>query len=111
MTTSHPIVDAYVAAINGHDPEALLTCFADDAVLRHPAGTFSGDEIAGFYRDVVFAGRTMLTPGAVLVDGPVVMVELAAGSALDPDGEHVHAIDVFKLDPAGRIAELEIYYR
>ncbi len=119
MTTTHPIVDGYVAAINAADPDAVLALFADEAVLVNPAGTFTGpDEITGFYRDVVVAGQAVLTAGAVTVsdeaDGSataVVRAEIVATSPLDPDGGQLVADDVFHLDAAGRIARLEITYR
>ncbi|HET6953094.1 MAG TPA: nuclear transport factor 2 family protein [Acidimicrobiales bacterium] len=111
MTTTHPIVDAYIEAINAGDHAALMGCFSDDAVLNHPAGTFTGTEIGTFYRDVVLAGQAVLTCGAVLVDGSVVMAEITASSPLDPDGPGVHALDVFRLAPDGRTTTLDIYYR
>ena len=106
------VVDAYVAAVHARDPDALAALFAPDGVLRHPAGTFStAEEIAGFYRDVVVAGRARVTVGAVLEGDGIVMAELAATSDLAPDAGATHALDVFRLDPAGRITSLEIYYR
>ena len=111
MTGSHPIVEAYVASINGGDPAVLLANFAEEAVLHHPAGTFSGEELGAFYRDVVFAGQATLTSGTVLVDGSVVMAEIVARSPLDPDGPALHALDVFRLSPDGRFDALDIYYR
>jgi steroid delta-isomerase len=110
--TTHPVVDAYAAAINRDDLPALLALFTDDATLVHPAGTFAGaDEIRGFYRDVVLAGRAVVSAGDVLADGALVMAEIRATSSLDPDGATAHAVDVFRLDEHGRIARLEIYYR
>ena len=123
MTTSHPIVDGYVAAINAADADAVVALFADEAVLVNPLGTFTGsDEITGFYRDVVVAGQAVLTIGAVTVvdavdgsadgsaGGPVVRAEVIATSPLDPDGGRLVADDAFHLD-AGRITRLEITYR
>lgn len=111
MTGTHPIVEAYVANINAGDHAGLLANFSAEAVLHHPAGTFTGEELGAFYRDVVFAGQAVLTAGTVLVDGPIVMAEIAATSPLDPDGAALHALDVFRLTPDGRIAALDIYYR
>ena len=109
---SHPIVDAYVEAINRRDLDDLTARFAGGAVLVHPLGTFDGtDEIAGFYRDVVLAGQAVVRAGDILADGPLVMAEIVASSPLDPDAGHAHAVDVFRLDDDGRIARLEIYYR
>ena len=118
MTTIHPIVDGYVAAINAGDADAVVALFADEAVLVNPLGTFTGsDEITGFYRDVVVAGQAVLTIGEVVVDatdgsaGAVVTAEVVAASPLDPDGGQLVADDVFHLDAAGRITRLEITYR
>jgi ketosteroid isomerase-like protein len=112
MTTSHPIVDAYVRAVNAADLGALLELFTGDATLVHPIGTFSGaEELRGFYRDVVLAGQAQLSVGDVLAEGKLAMAELVATSPLDPDAGAVHAVDVFRVDEQGLIERLEIYYR
>lgn len=112
MTATHPIVDAYAAAINARDLHGVITLFADGAVLQHPLGTFTGpDEIGGFYRDVVIAGQAVVSAGAVVADGPLVMAEVTATSPLDPAAGSAHAIDVFRLGTDGRIRTLDIYYR
>lgn len=111
MRAGHSIVDAYVAAVNAADLEALVELFADDAVLENPLGTFTGRvEITGFYRDVVLAGQAVITVGSVEVAGPVVTAELLARSPLDPDGEPLRAVDEFRPGPDGRIAHLTIRY-
>mgnify|MGYP003348982703 FL=1 len=111
MNASHPIVEAYAAAVNAADLDALVGLFADGAVLVNPVGTFTGPiEIAGFYRDVVLAGQAVITVGALGTVGPTVTAELLARSPLDPDGEPLRAIDEFRLDADGRIARLEIRY-
>ncbi len=112
MTTSHPIVEAYAAAVNARDLDQVLSIFGPDAILRHPLGTFAGtDELTGFYRDVVLAGQAVITAGAVVIDESLVMAEVTAVSPLDPDAGTAYALDVFRLADDGRIATLEIYYR
>ena len=117
MSDGRTVVEAYAAAVTAHDLEGLLALFADGAVLVNPFGTFSGaDELTGFYRDVVMAGQADVSVGDV-VDGTgaagerVVMAEVRATSPLDPGAGTAFALDVFRLDPAGRITSLEIYYR
>lgn len=117
MSAARTVVEAYAAAVTAHDLEGLLSLFADDAVLVNPFGTFVGTEqLTGFYRDVVMAGQAVVAVGDV-VEGPgaagerVVMAEVTATSPLDLEAGTAFALDVFRLDGAGRIASLEIYYR
>ena len=111
-TTSHPIVSAYVEAVNARDVEALVGLFAPHATLSHPLGTFTGaNDIGTFYRHVVVAGQADVTAGAVLSEGTLVMAEISATSALDPNGTTAYAIDVFRLDEQGLVVKLEVYYR
>jgi ketosteroid isomerase-like protein len=112
MTTTTTTAQRYVAAVNEADEAALMALFAVDAVLRHPLGTYQGqEEIAGFYRGVVFAGQAQ-TEITRLVAGPDVEVaQIEATSPLGEPGNRAYAVDVFGVGPDGLIATLEIYYR
>jgi hypothetical protein len=103
----------YVDAVNAADADTLLALFAPGAVLRHPLGTYTGhDELSGFYRDVVFLGQAVTTLLEVL---PIPDGELALLSATsrqsEEDAKALHAADVFRLNAAGLVVELQIYYR
>lgn len=103
----------YVDAVNTGDADALLALFAPDAVLRHPLGTYTGhDELAGFYRDVVFQGQAVTTLLSVepIEDGELALLA-ATSRASEPDAKPLHAADVFRLDADGLITELQIFYR
>jgi ketosteroid isomerase-like protein len=107
----HPVVDAYVEAVNAADLGRLLELFAEGAVLENAVGAFTGrSAIAGFYRDVVFAGEARVSVDAVVVAPDAVTATLSATSPLDPGAATVRAIDVFRLDDAGRIVGLAIEY-
>ena len=117
MSGARAVVEAYAASVTAHDLDGLLALFAEGAVLVNPFGTFTGThELTGFYRDVVMAGQAEVSVGDV-VEGPgrageqVVMAEVTATSPLDPAAGTAYALDVFRLDGAGRITSLEIYYR
>ncbi len=106
------VVDSYIAAVNSADEDAIAVLLADGAVLRHPFGTYEGVEaILGFYRDVVFAGQaqTEITRQAT-TDG-IAWAQIEATSPIGTPGNRTYAVDVFELDPDGRIRQLEIYYR
>ena len=107
-----PIGQRYVEAINAADLDALLALFADGAVLQHPMGTFTDPEsMAGFYRDVVFAGQAVTRIASTSRDGAREWVEIEASSPLGEPGNKVYAADLFELDATGRISRLAIYYR
>lgn len=103
----------YVDAVNAADGDTLLALFAPQAVLHHPLGTYTGhDELRRFYDSVVFQGQAVTTLLSVepLADGELALLS-ATSKAAEPDAKALHAADVFRLDPAGLITELQIYYR
>jgi ketosteroid isomerase-like protein len=103
----------YVDAVNAGDGDALLALFSAGAVLRHPLGTYTGhDELRVFYESVVFQGQAVTTVLSVdvLVDGELALLS-ATSRASEPDAKPLHAADVFRLDAAGLITELQIFYR
>jgi ketosteroid isomerase-like protein len=105
------IAEQYVDAVNVQDEKALMALFADEAVLLHPVGEFTGGTaISGFYRDIVFLGQahTTIVKLQAISDGELALIE--AKSPLDPDAGTVHAADIFTVAD-GVIVRLEIYYR
>ncbi len=111
--TAAQAAEAYVAAINAADVDALLALFAPGAEMRNPAGTFSNpDELRGFYEGTALAGKTQLTVVAIGEESDTVATaELEATSPLSPEGTPpLRAIDVFTIDAEGRIVDLDITY-
>lgn len=105
------VAESYVDAVNRSHLEDLLALFAEDAVLTHPAGRFEGhSEIAGFYTDVVFAGKAITEIQRAFVTDDAQILQLRATSPLAEPGQYVHAVDVFSL-AQNRIQALDIYYR
>jgi hypothetical protein len=106
------MAETYVDAINGGDLETLVALFADDAEVRNPVGECSGRaEVEAFYRDVVIAAQLQLTPGRVVVDGDVVVLELEATTPLGAPGNRTLTVDIFTLDTDGRVRSLDVYHR
>lgn len=111
MSRAAAAVDTYVDAINTKDVEKLLALFADDGVLLHPFGTFTGrDQLRQFYAGIVMQADTKLTVGARAAEGDVAIAEVTGVSPQAPDDPQ-HACDVFQVDDAGRVRRLAIYYR
>ena len=107
------VAEQYVDAVNAGDGDALLALFAEGAVLRHPVGTYAGhDELRGFYESVVFQGQAVTTLQSVdPLDGGELAVLSATSRVSEPDAKPLFAADVFRLDAAGLITELQIFYR
>ena len=110
--TAKPVSQQYVEAVNAADLDAVMALFADDAVLQHPMGVFTDPAgMAGFYRDVVFAGKAVTEIVTSARDGGYEWPEIEATSRLADTDEKVHAADLFEIDDAGDIVRLAIYYR
>jgi ketosteroid isomerase-like protein len=100
----------YVAAVNAGDVDRLRALLAEDAVLEHPAGLFSGaHSIAEFYRESVLGLGTTLTAISTTTVGRRCVLEVVGRSPLGE--EVVHACDVFDVDGAGRIVSMRVYIR
>jgi predicted SnoaL-like aldol condensation-catalyzing enzyme len=106
------MAQTYVNAINGADLETLVALFADDAEVRNPVGACSGRaEVEAFYRDVVIAAQLRLTPGRVIADGDVVVLELEATTPLGKPGNRTLTVDIFTLNADGKVTSLDVYHR
>ena len=72
------VIDAYFAALQARDADALGALFTDNADLVTVAGTFTGPTaIAGFYRDLAFQVEDLWPePGPLIIDGERVAVEI-----------------------------------
>jgi hypothetical protein len=103
------VAEAYVAAVNARDADALVALFGSGGVLRHPVGTFdTPGAIRGFYVDLVFAAKTEVTVERVETEpgARTATVELVGRSPMSDDA--VRTIDYFTVDDAGAITELHV---
>ena len=100
----------YIAAVNAGDLGRLEALLAEDAVLEHPAGLYSGARsITDFYRDSVFGLGTTLTIVSATTAGGRCVLEVVGRSPLGE--EIVHACDIFDVDGDGRIVSMRVYIR
>jgi ketosteroid isomerase-like protein len=107
VTAPADVARAYFAAVTAHDPDAVHSCFADDAELVTNTGTYHGAEaIGGFYRDALLETRGVRpAPGPLIVDGNRVAVEID----LLTDGRHIAVGDFFTIED-GKITRLVIFF-
>lgn len=104
------LIGAYFDAITAQDADGLGAMFGADGELSTVIGTYRGAvEVAGFYRGVFAMGETAPRPGALLVEGNRVAVEIVlelAGSpsrfadfftvAVGPDGPRIDRLVIYR---------------
>lgn len=118
MTTSDEIkesVERYAAAVSSADRDAIVACFAEDAVVvdPYPSEAHVGKAaIAGFWDGVLALGKPLaLVPEKIVASGDRAAfnfhITLAVG-----DGARVgiEGIDVVTVDGNGKISELTAYF-
>ena len=106
------VAQSYVRTFNAGDLAGMEKLFAEEAVLRHPEGQFTGrDAILAFYRDAVFQRQTNLVVVAAVIQGEVCIMELEGRLLTDPTGDPQRIRDVFRVGPDGRVIELAVSFR
>lgn len=102
-------------AINAHDVEQLVACFAPDYVNEtpvHPARGFVGRDQVGRNWEQIFAGvpdlRTVVVRSCQ--DQRTVWTELEmSGTRRDGTPHLMRGVSIFELDDAGRAARVRFY--
>lgn len=119
------IVERQLAAMEARDLGAILDCFAQDAVIVDPTGTYTGQEEVETYHRAIFEPFSDLrleaeiraNDGATIV-GEAVMsgthsgpLPLPGGESLPPTGRRfsLRLVDVVTI-VEGRVARKDIYY-
>lgn len=106
-------VEAYVAAFDRGDAEAVADLYALDAEVRDPA---DAEPLRGREAILAFYQQSMATGARLRLDGPVRtagrVAAFAFGVHLDlPQGEgRIDVIDTFEFNPDGRIARMTAYW-
>jgi len=113
-TNPRATVEAYFAAVNARDFDALAALFAEDATFS-PVGSRDRQgraDIAAYYPPLL-AGfeRGTDTPTRISVADRVVTVEIGfEGRTVGGADIAFDAVDVFDIDEDGHIARLSLWY-
>jgi steroid delta-isomerase len=117
MPTSEEVraaVDAYIRAYRDNDKEALLACWASDAVWHDPVGApphEGRDGIAAFWDQVhQLAEKIVLEPKDVIVCGPEAAMVFTIHAQTGDTTLVFDAVETFVIDDDGRIAEAKAYW-
>ena len=107
-------VDSYCAAYAENDKQAFLDVFADDGVVIDPVGTpehVGRDARAGFWDDVHgLADSITFDVQHVHVCADQAAMVFTIRAAVGDGGMAIDAVDVFRVDDAGRISSLNAYW-
>lgn len=106
-------VEAYVAAFEAGDAEAVVRLYAADAVVRDPVDAkpvVGHDAIRAFYQ------ASMATGAKLSLDGPVRTASSIAAFAFSvhltlPNGPcRIDVIDTFEFNPDGLVQQMTAYW-
>lgn len=106
-------VQAYVAALNAGDLEAIVALYADDASVEDPVGSPPKLGIAAIR--TFYARSTAIALQAAL-DGEVRVVGNECAFAFSVSFVHegrrttIRPIDTFRFDDAGRIVQMRAFF-
>jgi steroid delta-isomerase len=101
--------EAYIAAINAKDLQAILALYADGAVVEDPAGSppKRGKEIEAFYAGVVKGTPKLeiVTVNPSTGDSSAMYFQVKAGPVT------IDVIDVMTFNAAGKITTMRAYVK
>jgi len=108
------VVDAYVAASNANDKQAVLALFAPDAVWHDPVGQpphVGIDGIGAFFDQArAMADRIDMKPSDVIVCGNEAVMVFEIHVSLGEGGMVMDAVETFVVGDDGRISEMKAYW-
>lgn len=106
-------VKAYVARYNAADIDGIVALFAPDAVVEDPVGTdlkVGHDALRAFFAIGVGAGAKLALDGPVRVAGGYAAFPLQVTLEWDGQMTRIDAIDTFRFNADGTIAEMRVYF-
>jgi ketosteroid isomerase-like protein len=85
MTPKLPeIIKSYIAASNAHDVKAILTCFADDALVSDEGQTLSGREaIESWIVKTIEKYKFQFKPLNVIDEPPNIFITMEVSGTFD----------------------------
>lgn len=115
LTPEHLVatVNAYVAAFDANNPQAVADLFADDATAEDPVGTppHKGKAaILEFYTQSMATGAKLKLDGPVRVCLPYAVFPFTVLLHYQGKDQRIDVIDTFKFNDDGKIIEMRAYF-
>jgi len=106
-------VQAYLAALNVGDLEAIVALYADDAVVEDPVGSAPRcglDEIRAFYAGSLKLGLQAALEGQVRAVAGEAAFAFSVSFELNGQRTTIRPIDVMRFDADGRIVQMRAFF-
>jgi hypothetical protein len=101
------MLQRYYASQNAHDVDAMVACFASDAVVRDEGHTYAGaDAIRAWKQETSAKYRVAATPLESRIEGGSTLVVVRVSGAFP--GSPANLTYRFGLSAAGKIKALEV---
>lgn len=115
LTPEHLVntVNAYVAAFEAGNPQAVADLFADDATVEDPVGTPAHKgraAILEFYTKSMATGAKLKLDGPVRVCLPYAVFAFSVHLHWEGKDQRVDVIDTFKFNEDGKVVEMRAYF-
>lgn len=115
LTPDHLVatVNAYVAAFEAGDPQAVADLFAEDATVEDPVGTPAHKGCAAileFYTNSMATGAKLALDGPVRVCLPYAVFAFSVHLHWEGKDQRVDVIDTFKFNDDGKVVEMRAYF-
>lgn len=106
-------VDAYVAAFDAGNPQAVADLFAEGATVEDPVGAPAHKgkaAILAFYTQSMATGAKLKLEGPVRVCLPYAVFAFSVHLHWEGKDQRVDVIDTFKFNDDGKVVEMRAYF-
>lgn len=115
LTPEHMVatVNAYVAAFDAGNPQAVADLFAEYGTVEDPVGTpphVGRDAILKFYTQSMATGAKLKLDGPVRVCPPYAAFAFSVLLNWQGKDQRVDVIDTFRFNEDGKVVEMRAYF-
>ena len=106
-------VEAYVAAFETGDADAVAALYAEDCIVEDPIGSplHRGREaVRAFYAQSMATGAKLKLEGPVRVAGEYAAFPFSVHLNFDGSPKRIDVIDTFKFDETGKVVEMRAFW-
>lgn len=106
-------VEAYVAAFEAGDAEAVVRLYADNAVVRDPVDAqpvVGHDAIRAFYQGSMKMGPKLTLHGPVRTSVSIAAFAFSVDLTLPQGPCRIDVIDTFEFNPDGLVTQMTAYW-
>jgi steroid delta-isomerase len=106
-------VNAYVAAFDAGDPDAVAALFAQDCTVEDPVGTpihHGHAAVRRFYAEAMKTGAKLTLEGPVRIVGDTAVFPFSVRLHYEGSDKRIDVIDSFRFDQDDKVAEMRAFW-